>query len=294
MSLLLIDDQGELWRGDSRQLRIAFDSPYSGGEFVEYAVKNLGFVAINVFGASCQARLRPGFVTERATKSLLDWLTRSRLERMVVSTFERDWKSQLIRVADAPEKVRQFLGRPETNQKPDFMANRLHPTALDDLPLVKDIVSAWPNLLSNYDTETLLRLTKSALGYRFAVIHGNGRNGERLTFKEISASIYSTYETWRSCAVGAPIEEQPDRAYGKWVANAYYDASQTGEPRCEVVDAIIRYPDRGRTRQRYRRLIFPIKGNDEGTLLIGGSLLDNLIDLRIPGPSVHERSQNIQ
>ena len=58
MSLLLIDDQGEIWDGQSRKLRQSFGSPYSGGEFSDYAVANLGFVALNVYGGSCQVRPR--------------------------------------------------------------------------------------------------------------------------------------------------------------------------------------------------------------------------------------------
>ena len=68
MALLLIDDQGHLWDGASRTLRASFDSPYSGGEFSDYAVTNLGFVAANAYGGSCQIRLRPNFVTDAAHK----------------------------------------------------------------------------------------------------------------------------------------------------------------------------------------------------------------------------------
>ena len=215
MLLLLIDDQGELWRGDSRRLREAFDSPYSGGEFVEYAIKNLGFIAINVFGASCQARLRPGFVSERAAKSLVEWLGRTRVERVVISTLDKkDWHSELVRGSDASEWLGQFLRQKPTPKQADYLARTASPAELNGFPLIKDILSAWPHLLSNYDTETLLRLTKSALNSRFAVIHSDNTYGERLRFKEISNSIYSPYETGRTCAVGAPIEEQHDRANG--------------------------------------------------------------------------------
>jgi hypothetical protein len=281
MSLLLIDDQGELWRGDSRQLRIAFDSPYSGGEFVEYAVKNLGFVAINVFGASCQARLRPGFVTERASKTLLEWLTRSRLERMVVSTFERDWKSQLIRVADAPARLSQLMDQASQAKPDDFLSSGLTLSAISHRPLLRDIVEAWPHIVGQYEYDALLALIKGIFENRFVVVKMPSE-APHLLFHEVGEGLlFSAYETWRACAIGAPIEEQPDRHFGRWVASTYKSAASDVLPRIEAVDAIMRWPHAGRSRHRYKRVIFPFKAEGAPKFLVGGTIVDDAIDLRV-------------
>jgi len=281
MSLLLIDDQGEIWRGDSRQLRIAFDSPYSGGEFVEYAVKNLGFVAINVFGASCQARLRPGFVSERATKALLDWLTRSRLERMVISTFIGDWQSQLVRVADAPARLSGLIDQASRAKPDDFLSSRLDLAAIANRPLLRDIVEAWPHIVGQYEYDALLALLRGIFEDRFVVVKMPAE-APHLLFHEVgNALLYSAYETWRSCAIGAPIEEQPDRHFGRWVASTYNAAASDIMPRIEAVDAIMRWPHAGRSRHRYKRVIFPFQVAGAPKFLVGGTIVDDAIDLRV-------------
>ncbi len=281
MSLLLIDDQGELWRGESRQLRVAFDSPYSGGEFVEYAVKNLGFVAINVFGASCQARLRPGFVTERATKALLEWLARSRLERMVVSAFDKEWQSQLVRVADAHSHLSQLINYASQAKPDDFLSNSLDISAIAGRPLLRDIVEAWPHIVGQYEYDALLALLRGIFENRFVVVKMPAE-APHLLFHEVGNGLmYSAYETWRSCAIGAPIEEQPDRHFGRWVASTYNAAAHDVVPRIEAVDAIMRWPHAGRSRHRYKRVIFPFHAAGAPKFLVGGTIVDDSIDLRI-------------
>ncbi len=282
MSLLLIDDQGEFWRGDSRQLRVAFDSPYSGGEFVEYAVKNLGFVAINVFGESCQARIRPSFVAEKALQGLIEWLGKTRTQRIVLSTYDSNWRDELFHPRNIATRLDDLLHLKHQAPKnaSDFRTQPLAPQVLEASPMLRDIVHAWPHLMSTYDADTLIRLARYALGSRYVVIKRSNPQGE-LVFQEISDQIYSACETWRSCALGAPIEEQPDRAYGRWVAKSYYDAIGAQTPKLDAVDAIVRNPKHGRSRWRYRRLVFPIQCKSDKPILIGGSIIDHSIDLRI-------------
>ena len=107
-----------------------------------------------------------------------------------------------------------------------------------------------------------------------------GAGHDKLVFHSFGNELFSDYDTWRTCAVGAPIEEMPDRSYGRLVMPGYYDAMAENAPRVEEVDAIIRWPHYGRSRLRYQRLIVPVQAPGESPLLIGGSILDPRIDLR--------------
>jgi hypothetical protein len=280
MSLLVLDDQGQLWHGDSRRLRAAFDSPFSGGEFVEYAVKNLGFVAINLYGASCQVRLRPGFVGEKALCALLDWLRGARLERVVLSVFEGGWRDELVRRARAIPRIQSLVEARERSEQRDFLAKPAPVAEFTTRREAREIALSWPFLLENYDAQTLLELLRHVFEERFVVVRKSESQG-RLVFGEISDAIYSGFDTWRTCAVGAPIEEQPDRSYGRWVAGAYYQAERARLPQHELIDAIMRLPDARSVRVRYRRLIFPLPAGSAGNLLVGGTLMDSAVDLRV-------------
>lgn len=282
MWLLLIDDEGEIWRGDSRELRAAFDSPYSGGEFVDYAVKNLGFVAINGYGASCQLRLRSTFVTEKTALSMQEWLKTSRFERVVISRFEQDWSNELLRLDSAIARLESLFASASSARTNDFLSTTLKPSGLQSKPLISDIIEGWPHLISTYEADLLVRLVRSVIGDQYVVIKEAPAKG-KLQFQELGLRMFVRHETWRNCAIGAPIEEQPDRRYGKWVSQVYREVLADGTPRLDSVDVIIRDPILGRSRRRYRRLLLPVLSNSDGGLLIGGSFDDPTVDLRIPG-----------
>jgi hypothetical protein len=124
------------------------------------------------------------------------------------------------------------------------------------------------------------RLLEPLLGHRYVVVRGQP-NAEKLVFSEFGGGIFANYEVWRSCAVGAPIQEQPDRLYGRWVSDAYKEALQSRGPCLDQVDAIVCWPREGRLRMRYQRLIVPIKVSDQEVHLLGGSVVDDRIDLRV-------------
>lgn len=86
------------------------------------------------------------------------------------------------------------------------------------------------------------------------------------------------------------MEEQPDRAYGRWVVDAYYDAVQSTAPRLDQVDAIVSWPQEGRLRMRYKRLIVPIRVSDQEVYLLGGSVVDDRIDLRVTNGPMMRRA----
>lgn len=288
MLLLLIDDQGEIWRGESRKLRDAFDSPFSGGEFVEYAIKNLGFIAVNVYGASCQVRLRPKFLGDLARETLRRWLHDRRVERIVLSYFDTNWIDELI-TPKALDTRLDALSPTQSDRADDFLLRTL---PMDEAPrltisnsplAIGDIMKSWPTLLNEYETANLLRLLRLAFNENFVIVQ-RPNGGERLLFSEFGEQMYWRYSTWRECAIGAPISEQPDRAYGRWINDSYNDVLGSVAPSYEAVDAILHWPDIGRARRRYRRILFPFQENQSGRLLFCGSVNDSNVDLRITPP----------
>lgn len=280
LSLVLIDDQGTCWNGHSRELRAAFDSPYSGGEFVDYAVINLGFIAINVYGNSFQLRLRPSLVKPRAVTALANRLEAARVERVVLTWFGSDWSNELIASHDATMKRITELVRAGQNSNPaDFLVREADPTASHLNPAIGQILSNWQRLGTPNGQHQLMSLLQATFGDRYVVVKRDQKINA-IVFHELGEGLFSKYETWRSCAVGAPVEEQPDRTYGRWIAGTYMDAINSGQPRLEDIDAIVRWPHAGRTRLRYKRLLVPLKRPGQETMLLSASLMDNRVDLR--------------
>lgn len=120
MRLFLIDDLGNLWHGDSNQLRANFDARFSGREFVDYAVKNLGFLAINTYGLSCQVRLRPRFAAAKALLTFRNWLQLTKIERIIITKFEDGWRcgkqDELVLLAEAEHRMNALIQRAHSSQ----------------------------------------------------------------------------------------------------------------------------------------------------------------------------------
>jgi len=281
MTLLLIDDQGTPWNGASRELRAAFDSPYSGGEFAEYAVINLGFVAVNSYGNSCQVRIRPSVVSKTALATLATRLASTKVERVVLTSFDRDWSSELIASQIAALMRIKELVIAAARAKPEDFLSR--PTASIDGRAgiaIKPILTNWSHLSSSNGQHDLMQRLNAAFGDRYVLVRQDKRAGS-VVFHELGGGLFSNYETWKSCAIGAPVEEQPDRNYGRWIAKTYTEAIASNQPRLEDIDAVVRWPHAGRTRLRYKRLLLPINNRGPEPLLLSASLMDPSIDLRV-------------
>ena len=282
MSLLLIDDQGVVWDGGSRQVRKAFDSPYSGGEFTEYAVLNLGFVAINGYGNSCQIRVRPSLVTPAAAAALADWLADGRFARVVLSAFATEWTTELLGSATlASHRLQSLLAVGRKARPEDFLSREVQVAiAVRERTALAQILGDWRRLAEPSGQHQLMQLLQQTFGDRYVVVKKDATQGS-VVFHELGEGLFSKYETWRACAVGAPVDEQPDRNYGRWIASTYTDAIDARLPKLQEVDAIVRWPHAGRTRLRYRRLLVPIHQPDASPMLLAASLMDNRIDLRV-------------
>lgn len=269
-------------------MRDAFDSPFSGGEFIEYAIKNLGFIAVNVYGTSCQVRLRPKFLGGLARETLRRWLKDRRVERIVLSYFDAGWNDELIRPQGLDQRL-DALAPPQPKRTGDFLMCALPKESVPRMTVensnlaVADIMQNWPSLLRECETANLLRLLRLAFNEKFVIVQ-RPSGGERVLFSEFGHQMYFRYDTWRECAIGAPISEQPDRAYGRWINESYNAVLGTVTPTYEAVDAILHWPDIGRARRRYRRILFPFQETQSGRLLFCGSVDDANVDLRITPP----------
>lgn len=281
MSLQLIDDQGQVWDGGSRQLRHAYDSPYSGGEFSDYAVVNLGFIATNVYGQSAQIRMRPSFTADSAFDALYRWLVSRHFDRVVLTWLDDGWHNEMLRSNKEALIRLDDLIEVGKRQRPDaFLSQHVTAPTPRDPKLMQQLFNEWPTISANLDETQMRRLLEPLLGPRYVVVKAE-RNTPKLVFSEFGGGIFANYDVWRSCAIGAPIQEQPDRLYGRWVADAYAKTLAQGGPRLDQVDAIVRWPHEGRLRMRYQRLIVPIKVTDTEVHLLGGSVVDDRIDLRV-------------
>ncbi len=100
MRSVIFDDQGELWDARSRRLAHDLHASIEGDELVDYAVRNLGFVAAKDMGGSLRISLRPSVVSPIAFSALLYWLHDRTADRVLISFCEREWSHEMLRSRD--------------------------------------------------------------------------------------------------------------------------------------------------------------------------------------------------
>ncbi len=284
MNLVLIDDIGTIWDGRSKALRQAFDAPLADDEFSSYMVKNLGFIAITLYGNSCEIRTRPRLVSPKSLESLCTWLDKRQFARVVTVHFDTDWRYRMhTNGVAALSALHQLLSVEQQLRPGDYL---MQPSSIDKLPNVTpqqqalhSLLTNWQQLAQSVHRDGLKNIMKQALQGRYHIVDA-ATDSDTLTFREIGHGFLSYSDEWVAQACGTAIEEQEDRAYGQWIASVYRDVLRVGEPRICDVDTIMVTKRLGRARVRYKRVVLPARSTGGGMWLLNSSIIDHSIDLR--------------
>ena len=281
MQTYLFDDKGELWDGRSRELAEALDASLPSEELRKYVVRNLGFIAVMENSGSLRLQLRPAVVSQRALSGLLYWMHDRAVERVLISCLDGEWSHELV--ASREEAVRRLLARAKldpVDREGDFLNK---PRPLHDLPPaspLRAMLDAWSACSGKYDRERLHRLLNEALHGRYMLVEPMAQS-PGLLVKEIGTGFNNHAVRWLSQIRGLRVEDQPDYAYGQWIAGLYREVLQSRAPSLHDVDAVIRWPHQPRVSYRYQRLMVPFEAESRSTLVLGATVLDDAIDLRV-------------
>ncbi|MBX9588488.1 MAG: hypothetical protein K2X43_04230 [Hyphomonadaceae bacterium] len=278
MRSVVFDDQGELWDARSRRLALDLHASIAGEELVDYAIRNLGFVAAKEMGASLRISLRPSVVSPIAFSALLYWLHDRSADRVLISFCDREWTHEMMRSRE--EAVRRLMSRVDFGQGTrdgDFLQQELSLESLPPSSPLRDVLEMWRASGGKFDRERLAPLLERALQGRFVLAEA-APNRPSLLIKDIGSGLRRPAHHWLSRSIGLRVEDQPDYAYGKWVAGTYRDVLNKGEPDLGDVDAVIRFPQEARQSFRYKRLLVPFTADE---IILCASLVDPDINLRV-------------
>ena len=256
---MLFDDKGELWDAKSRELADVLDASSSSEDLRKYVVRNLGFIAVMENSGSLRLQLRPAVVSQMALSGLLYWM-HDRPSSACCSPAS----TASGRTSWWPRARRPCAGcwrAPSSNpveREGDFLNK---PRPLNDLapasPL-RAMLNAWSECSGKYDRERLHRLLNKALMADSCWWRPMAQS-PGLLVKEIGPGLNNHAGVWLSRIRGLRVEDQPDYAYGKWVASLYREVLQQPDPSLHDVDAVIRWPHQPRVSYRYQRLVVPFE-----------------------------------
>ena len=111
MRSILFDDRGDVWDAGSRRLADDLQASIHGEELVEFAIRNLGFVAAKEARGSLRVSLRPSVVSPIAFSALMYWLHDRVVDRVLISFFDRVWSHEML--PSRTEAVPRLLAKVE-------------------------------------------------------------------------------------------------------------------------------------------------------------------------------------
>src|SRR5262249_8019831 len=145
----------------------------------------------------------------------------------------------------------------------DFLQENL---PLDSLPYaspLREVLNLWHASGGKFDRDRLTPLLERALHGRYVLVEA-AADRPSLLIKDIGSGLRRPAQHWLARSIGNRVEDQPDYAYGKWVAGTYRDVLTKGEPDLGDVDAVISFPQEARQSFRYRRLLLPFTAEEDG------------------------------
>ena len=282
MRSLVINDKGEIESASSWALRKALDASIGGLEFRDFVVRNLGYIAITEMSGSIRLQLRPKVVSAVAFGAAMYWLADCNAARIVIARHDdAAWHDEIFGDRDsAIARLIDLVASGQSQRKKDFLRRKRDLRKLPDNCPLKALLTRWSEVTGQYSKERMSRILREALSDKYFLVEGHPM-APQLVIREIGKGYPSLDPRWLSRAVGARVEDQPDYEYGRWVADAYRDALELNTPVLEDLDVLMDTPRLGRQRLTYRRIILPFELASGSTALLGSSVIDSGVDLRI-------------
>lgn len=255
-SCVLIDDAGRERRWpDQGGAGFGYRNP--DFDFPGYAVRNLGYAMIAEGAAFMRIRLRPAFVGHRTLEALLAHAARRAPARIAITYFDGAWRDELCDGRSLKRRLLDLAQKPEGgSSQSGFIAVRRGIAGVlrePDDPFAP-LLRRW---LDNTDPDGLIAFLDSCGLYDRAMIAERTPDNGQFVFRHSGQRIQLYEPSWAGSAVGRAVQDQPDRDYGEWIADACHKVDERQVPRYELVMARVGRGGGTPRYWRYARLMLP-------------------------------------
>ena len=283
MRTLLIDDSGTLSDSLAPKLRADLNAWGLGPDFLDYCIRNLGFVAVAGNSNSVHVKLRPQVVSPIAFAGLMYWLGEHMGKRVMLSIFDGSWSHRMIgSTRDAITDLAKLVGAAQFNRGGDFLARERDPLSLPDANPLRMLVRLQAELSDAYSKGQIGSVLSEAderLRGRYTISTADG-NLSNLIMSHVGDGHAQEANFWLKRSIGQRMRDLPDTALGAWTTDAHLEAAKTGTARIDDLDLVIEWPEQGRQRYVYQRLLMPLQTSADAHAVLCATLTDRSIDLR--------------
>lgn len=280
----LFDDDGNAFDVQSPHVRLRLEAMHLGDGFLDYVVRNLGFIAVEVGPRATHVRMRPEVVAPKALGELLYWLKDSTFDRVVLWRHQATGYAQVLlgNARTAVHRIGRIVLRAQTERRGELLSRRVDITKLaadDPFRALLEARAELQSALERLDIAAIGELASRTIGDRYAISRADGPH-EDVVVERVGAGYEDMAGYWLKRVVGHRMSDLPSPVYGAWAADAYSTALQSGTASVDDVDALVSWPGQAPRRYRYRRLLIPAHGPNGSSRILSATLATRGIDLR--------------
>ena len=283
MRTLLIDDSGTLSDSASPALRANLNAWGTGSDFLDYCIRNLGFVAVANNATSVHIKLRPTIVSPIAFAGLMYWLGEHMGKRVMLSVLDGDWSHRMIATTrEALADIAMLVRSAQFDRANDFLARPRDPLSLPEANPLRTLVRLQAELTDAYGKGQIAKVLGTAderLRGRYTISTADG-NLSNLIMGHVGDGHAHEANFWLKRSIGQRMRDLPDTALGAWTTDAHLDVAKTGQMRLDDLDLVIEWPNHGRQRYVYQRLLMPLHHSADAHAVLCATLSDRSINLR--------------
>jgi hypothetical protein len=282
---LLIDRDGASWFNGSTTLRRRL-GPSPDIDLAGYVVRNMGFARLRRRDDLIRLTIRAGQMGYATLEAVVRYLLTERWRRLVIEHAESVPAFEIFGEIEEAVARLQDLSAPSAMLAPrDRFFNQelsLQRLGAPGQESFRALMKLWRTSRGQLTPEKILTLMPAPLKARMTLTRmtAPAATGNRAIVEHIGPGFQVFDACWALNAVGRDLEEQPDPTYGGRSARAYHDVAGLGQPRLELVDAVIDVPGRTVRRSRYDRLMLPWRSRGE-IFVCGASVLRSSYPLEL-------------
>jgi hypothetical protein len=275
----LFDDSGEVVASGSNTIAERLGVALRDG-LEDYAVENVGWIALSLRRDVFHVRCRPSVVSERAMIGLLYWLLDGPNRPVAISWFDRVWNIERAATTRAAVSCLSYIlelkGRPPQSSGPRI---RMQPSAQARQRWRKVEELVMGTVRAERLSPALYAVLDSCFTGRW-FINDYDYALRRVTVYERGAGYPPLDPVFTRKERGYSLDDLTDPNYRIMVGDSLRDAAENDRPRFDDIDAIVDWSRFGDIRTRYWRIIVPLINTPVSCRLLSASGNDSGIDLR--------------
>jgi len=257
---ILIDEAGRAWPANSAALARRLGHVDARTDLASFAVRACGAIHIRSIEDGVRVTLRPGGFSRTTLAGALQALNDLAPPRlMLVTRSGGETHAELFTSVFAfIERAEQLASDPPIEIKvPRYSVRRsLRNLTTAPFAMVRPIVDLWRERRGELGDDVQRAIGAAGLFHRTILVRHLGHSS-RLITEHFGAGIMIMRPCESLQTIGRELDQQPDRDYGAWMAEAYAETCWARQLRLESVRAFVRTSAGTTLRTRYDRLLMP-------------------------------------